>query len=279
MEEVDVLIPVDDEAVAWRRAKLLQHLPGGVALVQLGDAQREVKADGIVPAGSVDDADDLASLPHLSEPQLLHALASRFDRGTIYTACGPSLLAVNPWRPLPLYTDGHLQRYREVARGGRHAADEPPHVYGVAAAALLALAREGSDQTIVVSGESGAGKSESARLLMQALVGCTAVRAPAAGDGAAGGTSSAAGLGDALLLATEVLEPFGSAQTRRNPHSSRFGRMMSLSVERSGSHARGEPKITAACVECYLLERSRVTHAPGGERLYHVFYQLLAGTS
>ena len=93
-------------------------------------------------------------------------------------------------------------------------------MYGVASAALLALGREGMDQTIVVSGESGAGKSKSARLLLQALVACTAASSTSGdGDGGAdsAGTSSAAGFGASLLLAIEVLEPFGSAQTRRNP--------------------------------------------------------------
>ncbi|KAL1524497.1 hypothetical protein AB1Y20_019391 [Prymnesium parvum] len=257
-DEVEVLVPTDDEAVGWRRATLLQQLPGGAALVLLGGARHELRAAALSVVSTAD-VDDVASLPHLGEPQLVDALRRRFERGVIYTACGPSLLAVNPWRQLPLYTDEQLARYGGVASGAPHAPAGPPHVFGVAAVSLRAVREERTDQTIVVSGESGAGKSKSARLLLQALVGFT--------SHAAAAHAAADGLGQKLLLAIEVLEPFGSAQTRRNPHSSRFGRMMSLSVEQGGG---GAPTIRVACVECYLLERSRVTHAPHAERLFHL---------
>lgn len=213
---IEVLVPDDDDAVAWQPASLLQHLPGGVALIQIGAEQREVQAANIVPAGP-SDVNDLTSLPHLGEPQLLNVLSTRFKNGMIYTACGPSLLAINPWRPLPLYTDEHLLRYKEVALGHEYSLQLPPHVFGVAATALLALRREASDQTIVVSGESGAGKSKSARLLLQALVGFAPSSVHVSTTGSPDTPAAHVGLGERLLLAMEVLEPFGSAQTRRNP--------------------------------------------------------------
>lgn len=251
MAETVVLLPLEQEG-AWECARVVQALPGGRALVEVDGARKTVSLDRAVPGNPSHEVDDMAALPHLGEPQLVHALGMRYAQGSIYTACGPSLLAVNPWRPLPLYTEETLQLYREVSRAGS-LATRAPHVFGVAATALRAMSEDDSDQTVIVSGESGAGKSESARLLLRALLGCTA---PASGGG-----DPSTKLREVVLQAMELLEPFGSAHTRRNPQSSRFGRMLSLALS-----AGTLPTISSASIECYLLERSRVTTAPEGER-------------
>lgn len=214
-DAADVLVPAEEEEIGWRRATLLQRLPGDRVLVRVGAKQQELQYSDVLPAGP-SNVDDLTSLPHLDEPQLLDVIATRFREGMIYTACGPLLLAVNPWRVLPLYTLEHHAKYKELACGNTNCLDAPPHVFGVAAAAFLSLRREGSDQTIVVSGESGAGKSRSARWLLQELVGFTANTGAEMSNVDCRATS-ATSLGEKLLLATEVLDPFGSAQTRRNP--------------------------------------------------------------
>ena len=184
-------------------------------------------------------AEDLALLPHLGVPQLVHALGRRFARRAIYTWCGPALLALNPWRPLPLYDDGALAAHAAAAAAA-HAAPPPAHVFATAAAALAALRRDGTDQTIIVSGESGAGKTESARRLSRPSR--TAPPPAPGGGGSPGGGNGGVGaeMQRLLLAATEVLEPLGSAFTARNPHSSRFGRLLSLSfTRRGGGGARG----------------------------------------
>ena len=198
--------------------------------------------------------------------------------GAIYTTCGPSLLALNPWRPLPLYGTEQLQRCRDHAASS--AATPPAHIFAVAAAALRLVASEGSEQTVVVSGESGAGKTETSRRLLQALAACTAP-AEAAEGGGGGGAGGGSALLPLLLQAVALVEPFGSAATALNPHSSRFGRLLSLSLAPASSKSQGDLGMRAVGgqLTCFLLERSRVTAVPPGERSFHVYYQLLHAPS
>ena len=141
------------------------------------------------------------------------------------------------------------------------------------------------NQCIVVSGESGAGKTESARRLLQALAHGSAASTGGGDGSSAGGGNGGVGaeMQRLLLAATEVLEPLGSAFTARNPHSSRFGRLLSLSFTRRGgggggaaAAAGGELRAVGASVTAYLLERSRVAALPRGERCFHIVYQMLA---
>lgn len=234
-----VLVASSDEAVGWEEGSVVGQLPGQLSLVQIGPLVRELPSHTLLPfslnpslarslerssndtslPSSPSAGSDLTSLPHLGEAQLCHALRTRFERGLIYTGCGPSLLALNPWRPLPLYTPRHLASYAAASRRSSAAGSEEPHVFGVAASAVGAVRDEGTDQTIVLSGESGAGKSESSRLLLRAIIRFTSEGGGGelgVGEGG-GGEGEASGLGERLLLAMQVLEPFGSAQTRRNP--------------------------------------------------------------
>ena len=207
---------------------------------------------------------------------LLLTLLSLALDSAIYTTCGPSLLALNPWRPLPLYGTEQLQRCRDHAASS--AATPPAHIFAVAAAALRLVATEGSEQTVVVSGESGAGKTETSRRLLQALAACTAPVETAEGGVGGGGGSALLPL---LLQAVALVEPFGSAATALNPHSSRFGRLLSLSLAPASSTSPADLGMRAVGgqLTCFLLERSRVTAVPPGERSFHVYYQLLHAPS
>ena len=208
-------------------------------------------------SGSVPDHCQLTSL---SGETLLENTRTRFDKDLIYTTCGSILIAVNPFVVIRgLYGEKAMEDCRGCRLG---LAPVGPHIYSVAEAAFAALrlpAKSSKRQVIVVSGESGAGKTEANKQLMEFLVW-------------RGGTSSAAGLTEKILDANPILEAFGNAKTVRNNNSSRFGRYVLLLMDGQKAAVRG------ACTKVYLLETSRVTSATArNERSFHVFYQLLAG--
>lgn len=235
----------------WQRGTVV----GGSSGEQQLSVQKEdgkivaANAADVVAANpaTLEHTDDLATLPHLGGPQLLRTLRLRFRRGAIYTACGPSLLALNPWRPLPLYGAEQLRRCR--AATATDAPSPPAHIFGVAVAALRLLQGEGSDQTVVVSGESGAGKTETSRRLLQALAACTA---EAEGGTGAGGEA----LLPLLLQAVALIEPFGSAATaRRLAHPTALALTPSAAASRRHALASHSP----------CSPRDRVPATPGAQ--------------
>jgi len=210
-------------------------------------------------------ARDLALLSLLHEPELLHALQARFQVGIVYTFTGPMLLAVNPFQSLPeLYSYARLREFVDLPFG------EPapePHVYGVARDAYQGVWRAGSSQTVLVSGESGAGKTETTKFVMRFL----------ALAGAGGAEDSMSSCERRVLESIPLLEALGNAKTLRNDNSSRFGKYTELQFGRAGAQAaEGGPRLVGAKTHCYLLEKVRVVGAAPGERSFHIFYQLLA---
>ena len=210
--------------------------------------------------------DDLISLAVLHEPAILHALRRRYASGEIYTFNGAILIAVNPFRKLSLYTDDILERYAN--RGLLHAqgvpqATLPPHVYTVADAAYRSMseaitsnAKQGS-QSVLISGESGAGKTETTKIVMRYL---TVVGR---------GSSQENAVTDKVLRSNPILEAFGNARTVRNDNSSRFGKFIDLEFDDRGA-------MRGAAIDTYLLEKIRLPRHAQGERNFHVFYQLSA---
>ena len=210
---------------------------------------------------------DLATLSHLDEPNILHGLTRRFDEDAIYTAIGPMLVALNPWKSLPsLYSAETLRSYLgdEDEKEGRQPSQESstseqaPHPYQVARAAVRGV-RAGERQSVLVSGESGAGKTETTKVILAFIAASSGD-----GDGSAGD-----GVQRVLLECNPVLEAFGNAKTLRNNNSSRFGKWTEVRFDACG-------RIAGGAVKTYLLEKSRVVRQPAGERNYHAFYQLLA---
>ena len=201
-------------------------------------------------------APNLSTLAHLNEPCILKALALRHAHDDIYTNCGNILIAVNPWRRLPSLTAEPTLRSYLAAVDGENAL--PPHPFVVARAAYSGVLR-GERQSVLVSGESGAGKTETTKILLQYL---------AASAGAGAGTG---GVQAVLLEANPILESFGNAKTSRNHNSSRFGKWVDIRFDASGA-------ICGGAVRTYLLEKSRAVAVPAGERSFHVYYQLLART-
>lgn len=195
---------------------------------------------------------DLTRLPALHEPALLQALQERYEHDEIYTSVGPILIAVNPFKKIK-------SLYEQSTKWISRQKDLPPHVYGLADASFRSMVdHDGCNQSILVSGESGAGKTETTKHAMQYL---TEV------SGGSGGEVSAK-----ILSANPLLEAFGNAKTVRNDNSSRFGKLIEMKFGDSGRH-----KLVGAGVTSYLLEKARVVHQARGERNYHIFYELFGG--
>ncbi|KAH8240493.1 hypothetical protein KR038_007643 [Drosophila bunnanda] len=197
--------------------------------------------------------EDMTLLDDLHEASLLWNLRLRYDKGLIYTFAGSILIAVNPYKMFP---DAYgLEVAKQYA--GRPLGSLPPHLFAIGAAAHAALP---SPQVVVISGESGSGKTESTKLVMQYL----AAVVP-------GGGSASAVITEQILEAAPLLEAFGNARTARNDNSSRFGKYLEVYFK-SGA-------IVGAKITQYLLEKSRIVTQAPGERNYHVFYELLGGLS
>lgn len=229
----------------------IQSTIGEKASVLLSDGSvLSVPIGELLPANPdiLEGVDDLIQLSYLNEPSVLHNLQYRFSRDTIYSKAGPVLIAINPFKNIQLYGDDSITAYRQNLI-------DSPHVYTIADTAYNEMMRDEVNQSIIISGESGAGKTETAKIAMQYLA-------------ALGGGSS--GIECEVLQTSCVLEAFGNAKTSRNDNSSRFGKLIEI-------HFSAVGKICGAKIQTYLLEKSRVVQLADGERSYHVFYQLCAG--
>lgn len=269
--------------------------------------------------------DDLIGLTHLHEPAILHALRLRYDADIIYTSTGPILIAINPFKSMPLYTDEVMQRYRIAGEQGGIGSDVtktpskpggtkkaaaavaddgtrlPPHAYQTADDAYRAMMRgiemslaggaarrqqaqrarskqvkdkaddteTPTDQSILVSGESGAGKTVTTKIVLNyfAMLSKLATEAH-------GGSTEASDqqVEKQVLQSNPILEAFGNARTIRNDNSSRFGKYININFSQTG-------RLTGASIDTYLLEKVRLIHQNEGERNFHVFYQFLESAS
>lgn len=188
-----------------------------------------------------------------SEAAFIENLRRRFGENLIYTYIGSVLVSVNPYKELEIYSKQQMERYRGVSFY-----EISPHIYALSDNTYRAMRTERKDQCILISGESGAGKTEaSKKILLYYAVTCpTNDQMPA--------------LGERLLQSNPVLEAFGNAKTFRNDNSSRFGKYMDVQFDFRGAPVGGH-------ILNYLLEKSRVIHQNHGERNFHIFYQLLDG--
>ncbi|CAG2185861.1 Chitin synthase,Chitin synthase chs-2,Chitin synthase chs-1 [Mytilus edulis] len=198
--------------------------------------------------------DDLSCLENFDEDSVLEVLRSRYAQDTIYTNCCEILLAVNPYKTLPIFDDENHGKYDWK----RFEAKIPPHVFNVAARAYQRIREAKTDQVILVSGESGAGKTESTKLMVKHLV----YMCPNGSDD----------LHNKIVQVNPLLEAFGNAQTIMNDNSSRFAKFLELSFDESG-------QVLGAAIRDYMLEKSRVVTSNKDEGNFHIFYSLFAGTS
>ncbi|EEC66759.1 hypothetical protein OsI_33135 [Oryza sativa Indica Group] len=196
----------------------------------------------------------MTKLTYLNEPGVLYNLKRRYALNEIYTYTGSILIAVNPFTRLPhLYNEYMMEQYKGVRLG-----ELSPHVFAVADASYRAMVNDSRSQSILVSGESGAGKTETTKFIMQYL---TYVGGRAAIDDRT--------VEQQVLESNPLLEAFGNAKTVRNDNSSRFGKFVEMQFDANG-------RISGAAIRTYLLERSRVVQINDPERNFHCFYQLCA---
>ncbi|XP_045109523.1 myosin heavy chain, non-muscle-like isoform X9 [Portunus trituberculatus] len=239
--------------------------------------------------------EDMAELTCLNEASVLYNLKERYYSGLIYTYSGLFCVVVNPYRRLPIYTEKVIEMYK-----GKKRHEMPPHVFAITDCAYRSMLQDREDQSILCTGESGAGKTENTKKVIQYLA---YVAASKSKGGASGEDlhlqqqqlvqqqqqpqhignvfkpavqqeykSIAGELEAQLLQANPILEAFGNAKTVKNDNSSRFGKFIRINFDNSGY-------IAGANIETYLLEKSRTIRQTQDERTFHIFYQLLAGTT
>ncbi|MED6244107.1 hypothetical protein ATANTOWER_019767 [Ataeniobius toweri] len=225
--------------------------------------------------------EDMADLTCLNEASVLHNLRERYYSGLIYTYSGLFCVVVNPYKNLPIYTESIVEMYR-----GKKRHEMPPHIYAISEAAYRSMLQDREDQSILCTGESGAGKTENTKKVIQYLAhvasshkGGTlgrnkeAVQIDGSRSLTRGSTLVNRGeLERQLLQANPILEAFGNAKTVKNDNSSRFGKFIRINFDVAGY-------IVGANIETYLLEKSRATRQAKDERTFHIFYQLLCGAS
>ncbi|XP_054826583.1 unconventional myosin-Ib isoform X3 [Eublepharis macularius] len=215
-------------------------------------AKMEVKTsllDNMIGVG------DMVLLEPLTEESFISNLQKRFDHNEIYTYIGSVVISINPYRPLPIYSPEKVEEYRN-----RNFYELRPHIFALSDEAYRSLRDQDKDQCILITGESGAGKTEASKLVMSYV-------AAVCGKGA-----EVNQVKEQLLQSNPVLEAFGNAKTVRNDNSSRFGKYMDIEFDFKGDPLGG-------VISNYLLEKSRVVKQPRGERNFHIFYQILSGGS
>lgn len=210
--------------------------------------------------------EDLTSLSYLNEPAVLHAIKQRYAQLNIYTYSGIVLIATNPFdRVDQLYSQDMIQAY-----AGKNREELEPHLFAIAEEAYRMMKNDKQNQTIVVSGESGAGKTVSAKYIMRYFASVEEENSYAVDN--AQHQSEMSETEQKILATNPIMEAFGNAKTTRNDNSSRFGKYLEILFDDNTS-------IIGARIRTYLLERSRLVYQPQMERNYHIFYQLLAGLS
>lgn len=212
-------------------------------------------------------AEDMAELTCLNEASVLHNLRERYYSGLIYTYSGLFCVVINPYKQLPIYTEAIVEMYR-----GKKRHEVPPHVYAVTEGAYRSMLQDREDQSILCTGESGAGKTENTKKVIQYLahVASSPKGRKEPGVPASVSTMSYGELERQLLQANPILEAFGNAKTVKNDNSSRFGKFIRINFDIAGY-------IVGANIETYLLEKSRAIRQAKDECSFHIFYQLLGG--
>ncbi|GAA6014234.1 hypothetical protein JCM10207_006141 [Rhodosporidiobolus poonsookiae] len=200
---------------------------------------------------------DMTLLSTISNESINDNLKKRFENAEIYTYIGHVLISVNPFRMLPIYDEATLRSYR-----GKNRLEMVPHVYAIAEGAYYNMLSYKENQCVIISGESGAGKTEAAKRIMQYI----------AAVSGGGGTSGIENVKEMVLATNPLLESFGCAKTLRNNNSSRHGKYLEIEFD-----AQGSP--VGAMITNYLLEKNRVTGQIKSERNFHIFYQLTKGAS
>ncbi|XP_056241618.1 myosin-7-like [Seriola aureovittata] len=246
-----------DDVEAYTEVEI-RELNGDKTTVETKDGRfLIVKEDDLQPMNppKFDMLEDMAMLTHLNEASVLFNLRRRYSMWMIYTYSGLFCVTVNPYKWLPVYSAEVVTAYK-----GRRRADTPPHIYAIADNAYSDLLQNRENQSMLITGESGAGKTVNTKRVIQYFAIVAAL-----GENVKKGGS----LEDQIIEANPAMEAFGNAKTIRNDNSSRFGKFIRIHFGPTG-------KLASADIDIYLLEKSRVVFQQPGERSYHIYYQILS---
>ncbi|XP_002935256.2 myosin-4 isoform X1 [Xenopus tropicalis] len=208
-----------------------------------------------------DKIEDMAMMTHLNEPSVLFNLKERYAAWMIYTYSGLFCITVNPYKWLPVYNPEVVAGYR-----GKKRVEAPPHIFSISDNAYQSMLTDRENQSVLITGESGAGKTVNTKRVIQYFATVAAIGD--AGKKKQADNNLKGTLEDQIIQANPLLEAFGNAKTLRNDNSSRFGKFIRIHFGTTG-------KLSSADIETYLLEKSRVTFQLSAERSYHIFYQIL----
>ncbi|KAM9392532.1 myosin-9-like isoform 2-T2 [Pholidichthys leucotaenia] len=233
---------------------------GDECMVELADSGKKVRVnkDDIQKMNppKFSKVEDMAELTCLNEASVLHNLKERYYSGLIYTYSGLFCVVINPYKNLPIYSEEIVEMYK-----GKKRHEMPPHIYAITDTSYRSMMQDREDQSILCTGESGAGKTENTKKVIQYLAHVASSHKTKKDQGE---------LEKQLLQANPILEAFGNAKTVKNDNSSRFGKFIRINFDVNGY-------IVGANIETYLLEKSRAIRQAKEERTFHIFYYMLTG--
>merc|ERR1712079_928259 len=234
----------------------LESNKGGKAIVMVGYEKKTSKSDqvGLVNPPKFEKCEDMANLTFLNDASVFYNLKVRFQAKLIYTYSGLFCVVVNPYKRYPIYTETVVKIYL-----GKRRNEVPPHLWAITETAYRNMLTNGKNQSMLITGESGAGKTENTKKVISYL-------AMVASSGKKSGKKVS--LEDQIVATNPILESYGNAKTSRNDNSSRFGKFIRIHFNAAG-------KLAGCDIVSYLLEKSRITQQQEVERSYHIFYQLL----
>ncbi|CAJ0917132.1 unnamed protein product, partial [Ranitomeya imitator] len=254
---------VTDPTIEYIKGKIKSSEAGKTTVDTEDGRTVTLKPDDVFPMNppKFDKIEDMAMLTHLHEPAVLFNLKDRYKAWMIYTYSGLFCVTVNPYKWLPVYNPEVVNAYR-----GKKRQEAPPHIFSISDNAYQFMLTDRENQSILITGESGAGKTVNTKRVIQYFATIAAVGDTKKKESGSGMKGT---LEDQIIQANPLLEAFGNAKTVRNDNSSRFGKFIRIHFGTTG-------KLASADIETYLLEKSRVTFQLQAERSYHIFYQILS---
>jgi len=264
MKRADMAKPYDNKKSFWVPdgdggyvEGLLDSENAGKVVVTVKHEKKTFKKEAIqqVNPPKFEKCEDMSNLTYLNEASVLHNLRSRYQAKLIYTYSGLFCVAINPYKRYPIYTPTTVKIYM-----GKRRNEVPPHLFAISDTAYRNMLSRGACQSILVTGESGAGKTENTKKVISyfAMVGAREGKKD----------SAKVSLEDQIVQTNPILEAFGNAKTARNDNSSRFGKFIRI-------HFNSKGKLAGCDIETYLLEKARITFQQEVERSYHIFYQMM----
>ncbi|XP_044596105.1 myosin heavy chain, muscle isoform X19 [Cotesia glomerata] len=270
-KRIDQSKPYDAKKACWvpdeKEGYLLGEIKATkgdiVSVILPGGETKDFKKDQLqqVNPPKYEKAEDMSNLTYLNDASVLHNLKQRYYHKLIYTYSGLFCVAINPYKRYPVYTTRCAKLYR-----GKRRSEVPPHIFAISDGAYVNMLTNSENQSMLITGESGAGKTENTKKVIAyfATVGAS-TKKPDESEKKKGS------LEDQVVQTNPVLEAFGNAKTVRNDNSSRFGKFIRIHFGPSG-------KLAGADIETYLLEKARVISQQTLERSYHIFYQMMSGS-